>query len=87
MIVSIDTFLSHCNLARLDREMGTISLDRLFIRPLSRIGTRCTEFLLEIWILDRERRALQAMDDAALKDMGLSRADVEGELGKPFWRR
>jgi uncharacterized protein YjiS (DUF1127 family) len=87
MIVSIDTFLLHCNLARLDRKMGTISLDRLFIRPMSRIGTRCTEFLLEIWILDRERRALQAMDDAALKDMGLSRADVEGELGKPFWRR
>ena len=67
--------------------MGTISLDRLFIRPMSRIGTRSLEFLLEVWTLDRERRALQAMDDAALKDMGLSRADIEGELAKPFWRR
>ena len=67
--------------------MGTISLDRLFIRPMSRIGTRSMAFLLEVWTLDRERRALQAMDDAALKDMGLSRADVEGELAKPFWRR
>jgi uncharacterized protein YjiS (DUF1127 family) len=67
--------------------MGTISLSHLFIRPMSRIGTRCANFLLEVWVLDRERRALQAMDDAALKDMGLSRADVEGELAKPFWRR
>ena len=67
--------------------MGTISLDRFFIRPMSRIGSRCLEFLHEVWMLDRERRALQAMDDASLKDMGLSRADVEGELAKPFWRR
>jgi uncharacterized protein YjiS (DUF1127 family) len=59
----------------------------LFIRPMSRISTRSLEFLLEVWTLDRERRALQAMDDAALKDMGLSRADIEGELAKPFWRR
>ena len=54
---------------------------------MSRIGTRSMAFLLEVWTLDRERRALQAMDDAALKDMGLSRADIEGELAKPFWRR
>ena len=67
--------------------MGTISLNRLFIRPMSRIGARSMAFLLEVWALDRERRALQAMDDAALKDMGLSRADIEGELAKPFWRR
>jgi uncharacterized protein YjiS (DUF1127 family) len=67
--------------------MGTISLGRSFIRPMSRIGTRSMAFLLEVWTLDRERRALQAMDDAALKDMGLSRADIEGELAKPFWRR
>ena len=67
--------------------MGTTSLGRLFIRPMSRIGSRSLEFLQEVWTLDRERRALQAMDDAALKDMGLSRADVEGELAKPFWRR
>ena len=67
--------------------MGTISLGRMLIRPMSRIGTRSLEFLLEVWALDRERRALQAMDDAALKDMGLSRADIEGELAKPFWRR
>jgi uncharacterized protein YjiS (DUF1127 family) len=87
MIVSIDILLSLGNPSRLDRKMGTISLSRLFTRPMSRIGSRCAEVLVEVWMLDRERRALQAMDDAALKDMGLSRADVEGELAKPFWRR
>jgi uncharacterized protein YjiS (DUF1127 family) len=67
--------------------MGTISLSRWVIRPLSKIGSSFLDMLIEIWTLDRERRALQAMDDAALKDMGLSRTDVEGELAKPFWRR
>jgi uncharacterized protein YjiS (DUF1127 family) len=35
----------------------------------------------------RERRQLAAMDDAALKDIGLSRCDVIAELRKPRWRR
>ncbi len=34
----------------------------------------------------RERRQLQALNDHMLKDLGLSRADVEGEASKPFWR-
>lgn len=29
---------------------------------------------------------LSAFDDKMLKDIGLSRADIEGEVGKPFWR-
>ena len=33
-----------------------------------------------------QRRALMAMDDRALKDIGISRADVEMETRKPFWR-
>ncbi|MDY0884658.1 DUF1127 domain-containing protein [Dongia soli] len=34
----------------------------------------------------RQRRALGAMDDDQLKDLGLSRADIEDEIGRPFWR-
>ncbi|MEX0697733.1 MAG: DUF1127 domain-containing protein [Rhodospirillaceae bacterium] len=39
------------------------------------------------WLeLSRQRRALQALDERGLKDIGLTRADVEGEVSKPFWR-
>ena len=34
----------------------------------------------------RQRRALLSLDDRLLKDIGLSRADVDLECGKPFWR-
>ncbi len=32
-----------------------------------------------------ERRALRGADESALKDIGLSRADVEVEARRPFW--
>lgn len=35
----------------------------------------------------RQRRALATLDDWTLKDIGVSRADVEFETTKPFWRR
>lgn len=34
----------------------------------------------------RQRRALQALDEWVLKDIGLSRADVMHEYDKPFWQ-
>jgi uncharacterized protein YjiS (DUF1127 family) len=34
----------------------------------------------------RQRRHLRSLDDHMLRDIGLSRADVEGEAEKPFWR-
>jgi uncharacterized protein YjiS (DUF1127 family) len=45
---------------------------------------------LPVWIglaarTYRERRALRRVDAAMLKDIGLSRADVEREAGRPFW--
>lgn len=33
-----------------------------------------------------DRLRLQSMDDHMLRDIGLSRADVEAEATKPFWR-
>lgn len=35
----------------------------------------------------RERRQLHALDDRMLKDIGLTRADVEHEVQKRFWTR
>ncbi len=37
------------------------------------------------WQLHDQRRRLAALDDAALKDLGLSRADVFAESERPFW--
>ena len=40
-----------------------------------------------IWLeRARQRRQLQQLSDHMLKDIGLSRADVEAEVTKPFWR-
>ncbi|MCU1728625.1 DUF1127 domain-containing protein [Pseudomonas sp. 7P_10.2_Bac1] len=35
--------------------------------------------------LARERAALRRISDAGLKDLGLSRADIEVESHRPFW--
>ncbi|HYD97833.1 MAG TPA: DUF1127 domain-containing protein [Alphaproteobacteria bacterium] len=32
------------------------------------------------------RRALAQLDDALLRDIGVTRAQVEFEAGKPFWQ-
>jgi uncharacterized protein YjiS (DUF1127 family) len=34
----------------------------------------------------RERRALAEFTDRDLRDIGVTRADVQNELAKPFWR-
>jgi uncharacterized protein YjiS (DUF1127 family) len=34
----------------------------------------------------RQRRHLGELDDRLLRDIGLSRAEVEHEVSRPFWR-
>ena len=41
--------------------------------------------LLDWQELARQRRALAALDDHMLKDIGLSRADARQEAERPFW--
>ena len=36
--------------------------------------------------LYRQRHHLAELDDRMLRDIGLSRADVQTEIVKPFWR-
>ena len=44
--------------------------------------------LILMWLQrSRERRQLDGFGDQMLKDLGVSRADVEREVSKPFWRR
>ncbi|MEO3428894.1 DUF1127 domain-containing protein [Pelagibius sp. CAU 1746] len=44
--------------------------------------------LLVVWQQRMESRAcLQAMNDARLRDIGLTRLEVRCESDKPFWRR
>ena len=35
----------------------------------------------------RQRRHLAELDDAALRDIGLTYRDVQHEIAKPFWRK
>jgi uncharacterized protein YjiS (DUF1127 family) len=37
------------------------------------------------WELARQRRQLASLSDAALHDLGLSRADIAQESDRPFW--
>lgn len=50
-------------------------------------GRRGIGALLRLWRARiREREGLAAMTERDLRDARLSRADVQEELAKPFWR-
>ncbi|RMV74657.1 hypothetical protein ALP05_01525 [Pseudomonas caricapapayae] len=54
----------------------------------ARLGGRLVAWTRRMrrWLeLHRQRRYLAQMSDAALKDMGLSRADILEETERPFW--
>jgi uncharacterized protein YjiS (DUF1127 family) len=60
---------------------GATLLGALLVVPLFALQ------LIAFWLdLARQRRALGRLDDRLLKDIGVSRADVEQEVAKPFWR-
>ncbi len=64
----------------------------IFARPSSRRGApgflalRLFTYLADCLELYRQRRSLEALDDRMLKDIGLTRCDVEAEVSRPLWR-
>jgi uncharacterized protein YjiS (DUF1127 family) len=56
---------------------------------LTGLGTllvKASDTLLDWQDRARQRHRLGEMDDHLLRDIGLSRADLEHEIEKPFWR-
>ncbi|WP_295519546.1 DUF1127 domain-containing protein [uncultured Pseudomonas sp.] len=56
-------------------------------RSLTQRFAKAFAWLARALELSRQRRALYRLDDAALGDLGLSRADAWQEADKPFWQQ
>ena len=61
------------------------SLIRAVLSPPA-MGRHIAAAVLATYARAQQRRALLSLDDRMLKDIGLTRADVDGECRKPFWR-
>ncbi|MFQ5776137.1 MAG: DUF1127 domain-containing protein [Kiloniellaceae bacterium] len=57
-----------------------------FVRALLHLPAKAVDTLLAWQERAAERAHLRSLDDRMLRDMGLSRADVERESSIPFWR-
>jgi uncharacterized protein YjiS (DUF1127 family) len=70
---------------RAARAVRTVSAKNIWTALFN--GARC---VLRVWSMWQERSAgrdaLVRLDHHMLRDIGLTRADVERELMKPFWR-
>ena len=72
------------------RNIGIMSLRapaRRMVKPasLARWVTFAIERVLTMLEIYRQRRALLALDDRLLSDIGISRADAEGEAARRYW--
>lgn len=70
-------------------ETATIRLFRaaLWLARLGdRVGLTVLTILLEWRWRAAQRHLLRSLSDRMLKDIGVSRADIEREWRKPFWR-
>jgi uncharacterized protein YjiS (DUF1127 family) len=66
--------------------LKTNALGLAVYRRLGESLVRASDALLSWQYRAHERSHLQTLDDRMLRDIGLNRADVESEAGKPFWR-
>lgn len=65
------------------------TLDRRSVasRPTTRLWLRLLLEQVFVWVtLARSRRDLAALDDRALRDIGIDSATAATEASKPFWR-
>jgi uncharacterized protein YjiS (DUF1127 family) len=67
--------------------MSSSSIRRRLARGRFDEFSHLIDLIHEWWTVARQRRSLAALDDWTLKDIGITRADVENETAKPFWRR
>lgn len=88
MAECIDTIGQSTYLGPAERLFGSLG------RTVDRIGAATAEGMVAmvLGLLEWQRRAneratLQTLSDEMLRDVGLSRADIAGEAGKPFWLR
>lgn len=68
---------------------GLGSTGGAFARVFAYSAAKCTSVVqqLGLWTArHRQRHQLAALSDIQLKDIGLSRSDIEGEVVKPFWK-
>ena len=63
----------------------TVAAAKALGSALWTLPERIAEVLYQWQKRASDRHHLRRLDDRMLKDLGLSRADVEGEVGKPFW--
>jgi uncharacterized protein YjiS (DUF1127 family) len=71
-----------------DSDMRTQQLTLNALRQPREKGWRITAIIRQLrrWRdLYQQRHQLASLSDATLKDIGLSRADVEQEASRPFW--
>jgi uncharacterized protein YjiS (DUF1127 family) len=68
---------------------GEVDFRGAWREAFAALGTAFQASLLAVVIWQeraQSRTRLERLDDAALKDMGLDRADVSRETEKPVWR-
>ncbi|MDB5361333.1 MAG: hypothetical protein JWO51_2630 [Rhodospirillales bacterium] len=77
-------------MTRMTMTAGNARLTRKTPRPrlsLSTLAVRLFDAIGSWSDRAEQRRALAALSDQVLHDIGVSRLDAEGESEKPFWRR
>lgn len=67
------------------RQQGFVQVGALDKAQAAPLWRRAWHQVRRWWQLAEQRRQLAALSDAALKDIGLSRADAWQESERPFW--